>query len=164
VSNFVQYALFVFFWLVAIVFHALLVLAYITSIMVAAMDYGELAVVITVVLGGIVVVVLRVLYGLAIPSAQSEQQAVWERATSIDGKSSIGVPGQWSIGLGIALPFLGWVAIFDLTDISIYTVISFVALLIVIPLWAAVFRLVIYLGQWLFSRWLQPLLRAFDLD
>ena len=142
-------------WLVAIVFHALLVLAYITGIMVAAMDYGESAVVITVVLGGIVVVVLSVLYDwVAIPSAQSEQQAVWERATPIDGKSSIGVPGQWSIGLGIALPFLGWVAIYDLSDISIYTVISFVALLIVIPLSVAVLRLVIYLGQWLFSRYL----------
>jgi hypothetical protein len=60
----VQYALFVFFWLVAIVFHALLALAYVCLIMVAAMDGGDLAVVAALLLGGIGVVVLRVLYGL----------------------------------------------------------------------------------------------------
>ena len=60
--------------------------------------------------------------------------------------SRIGTPGKWSIGLGVALPVLGWLGCGDFTATGI------VALLIVIPLWAAALRLVIYLGQRLFSR------------
>ena len=60
--------------------------------------------------------------------------------------SRIGTPGKWSIGLGVALPVLGWLGSGDFTATGI------VGLLIVIPLWAAALRLVIYLGQRLFSR------------
>jgi hypothetical protein len=67
--EFVGHILFAFILLVAIVFHALLALAYICVIMLAAMDGGTVEVAAAVLLGGIGVVLGRVLYGLlAVPA------------------------------------------------------------------------------------------------
>jgi hypothetical protein len=60
--------------------------------------------------------------------------------------SRIGTPGKWSIGLGVVLPVVGWLSRGD------FTAEGMVGMFIVIPLWAAALRLLIYLGQRLFSR------------
>ncbi len=45
------------------------------------------------------------------------------------------------MGLGIALPVVGWLASGDFSAVGI------VALLVVIPIWTAALRLMIFIGQ-----------------
>ncbi len=50
-------------------------------------------------------------------------------------------PWKWSVGLGIVLPVLGWLASGDFSAVGI------VALLVVIPIWTGALRLIIFIGQ-----------------
>ena len=57
------------------------------------------------------------------------------------GGDLFGPPAKWSVGLGIALPVLGWLASGDFSTEGI------VALSVVIPIWMGVLRLIIFIGQ-----------------
>ncbi len=61
-----------------------------------------------------------------------EGRSLWDR---------FGPPGKWSVGLGIALPVLGWLASGDFSTAGI------VALFVVIPIWTGALRLIIFIGQ-----------------
>ena len=61
-----------------------------------------------------------------------QERGLWNR---------LGPPGKWSVGAGVALPALGWLASGDFSTTGI------VALFVVIPLWTGALRLMIFIGQ-----------------
>lgn len=65
-------------------------------------------------------------------SDSGTERSLWDR---------LGPPAKWSLGLGLALPILGWVAASDFSASGI------LALVVVIPIWIGALRLLILLGQ-----------------
>lgn len=65
-------------------------------------------------------------------SDSPQDRRLWDR---------LGPPGKWSIGLGLVLPVLGWLAASD------FSLAGILALIVVIPLWMGALRFLIFLGQ-----------------
>ena len=60
---------------------------------------------------------------------------------------NLGKPAAWSIGLGVGLPVLGWLASGAPSSGT-----DLIALIVIIPLWALLVRGLIFIGQRLSGR------------
>ncbi len=92
-----------------------------------SLERDELLIILT-----IVVVLFGGLRLDEVPALRRKVRGLWNRLSP---------PAKWSVGLGIALPVLGWLARDDFSTADI------VALFVVIPIWMGVLRLIIFIGQ-----------------
>ncbi len=84
----------------------------------------------------IILAIVVVLFGASrlgdVPALRRIGRGLWDRLSP---------PAQWSVGLGIALSVLIWLARGD------FSTAGNVSLLVVIPLWMGALRLIIFIGQ-----------------